>query len=185
LSAGEADTVMRGVALQAIGRQPGRYLTSTLGFTLDLFLADDQPLGEVSKRDGDRGYANPQAKQRSWFEERILHLGAPPDPAVENEFDNAALLTGLYQPMRVRWLIVVGYVVGTLLTILGRPTRLGLVLALTIPPMLLADAALAGPEARFRYPVDPLIGVLVAGGLIGTIQLVVVRFRARTAARAA
>ena len=31
--------------------------------------------------------------------------------------------------------------------------------------MLLANAALAGPEARFRYPIDPLIAVLAFGGL--------------------
>ena len=31
--------------------------------------------------------------------------------------------------------------------------------------MLLANAALAGPEARFRYPLDPLIAVLAFGGL--------------------
>src|SRR5581483_199613 len=124
---------------------------------------------------GDRGYANPQAKQRTWFEDRVLHLGAPPDPAVQNEFDNATLLTTLYQPGRVRWLIVVGFFAGAILTLLGRPTRLGLLLALAIPPMLLANAALAGPEARFRYPIDPLIGVLVAGGLVGVARLLMAR----------
>jgi hypothetical protein len=184
LGAGEADTVMRGVALQAIARQPARYLTSTLSMSASLFLGDDQPLGEVSKRDGDRGYANPQAKQRTWFEDRVLHLGAPPDPTVENEFDNAEALTSLYQPMRVRWLIVLGYVAGTVLAALGRPNRLGLILALGIPPMLLANAALAGPEARFRYPIDPLIGVLVAGGLVGIVQPLVGRFGRRAAGRA-
>src|SRR6185369_3146998 len=87
------------------------------------------------------------------------------------EFDTAEMLTSLFQPMRIRWLVVLGYVAGTILAVWGRSSRYGLLLALTIPPMLLADAALAGPEARFRYPIDPLIGVLAAGGLIGTVEL--------------
>jgi hypothetical protein len=184
LTEGQADSVMRSVALDAIGRRPVRYLTSTLSMTADLFLGDDQPLGEVSKRDGERAYPNPQAKQRSWFEDRILYLGAPPDPAVQNELGNADAITGLYQPGRVRWLIVAGFVIGAILAIVGRPNRLGLLLALAVPPMLLANAALAGPEVRFRYPIDPLIGVLVAGGSIGVLKLALGRFIARRRAEA-
>ena len=35
---------------------------------------------------------------------------------------------------------------------------------------LLANAALAGPEARFRYPIDPLIAVLAFGGIVWLVQ---------------
>ena len=165
LSAGEADSEMRGVALDAISRQPGRYLASTLSMTVGLFLGEDQQLGETSKRDGEARYINPQARQRSWFEDRVLHFGAPPDPAVQNEFDNAEALTTLYQPGRARWLLVLGCLAGIAFIVVRPSERLGLLLVLAIPAMLLANAALAGPEARFRYPIDPLIGVVAAGGL--------------------
>jgi hypothetical protein len=171
LSAADADAVMRSVALEAIGRQPIRYLTSTLRMTGELFLGEEQLLGDISKRDGDARYANPQSKQRTWFEERILHLGAPADPAVQNEFDRAEALTTLFQPDRMRWLTVVGFAAGVIVCVVVRSRRLGLLLVLSIPPLLLANAALAGPEARFRYPVDPLIGVLVAGGLVSMVGL--------------
>jgi len=177
MSAAEADSVMRAIALEAIGRQPVRYVTSTVRMSGQLFFGEDQRLGEVSKRAGEAGYINPQARQRSWFEDRVYHLGEPPSPAVENEFDTAAVLTAIYQPERYKWLIAVGFVVGSLVTVMSRRQRPGLLLALAIPPMLLANAALAGPEARFRYPLDPLIAVLAAGGLVWLCQVAWTRVR--------
>ena len=177
LSAAEADAVMRAVALEAIGRQPVRYLTSTARMSVELFFGEDQRLGEVSKRAGEPGYIDPQSKQRTWFEDRVLHLGEPPTTAVENEFDNAEMLTSIYQPSRVIWLIAFGFLIGSALTLVRRQFRPGLLLVLAIPPMLLANAALAGPEARFRYPLDPLIAVVAFGGITWLVQ------RARTATR--
>ena len=165
LSAGEADAIMRAVALEAIGRQPLRYLTSTARMSVELFFGEDQHLGEVAKRDGEAGYINPQSKQRTWFEDRILHLGEPPSAAVENELGHAQALTSIYQPGRIVWLISIGFLIGGALAVFSRRYRLALILALAIPPMLFANAALAGPEARFRYPIDPLIAVLAFGGL--------------------
>jgi hypothetical protein len=63
--------------------------------------------------------------------------------------------------------MAIGVLAGVVQCIVVAQSRVGLLLVLAIPPMLLANAALAGPEARFRYPIDPLIGVLVAGGLVG------------------
>lgn len=171
LGAAEADAVLREVALEAIARQPVRYVTGTFRMAGELFFADHQRLGDVSKRDGEPRFSNPQSKQRDWFEERILHLGEPPSPAVQNEFDRAEAIAAVYQPGRVLPLLAVLVVLGAVFAALGRPNRLGLLVALTIPPMLLANAALAGPEARFRYPIDPLIGVLAAGGLVGAVSL--------------
>jgi hypothetical protein len=171
LGAAEADAVMRSVALDAIMRQPAKYISSTLWFSVELFFGADQQLGDVSKRDGEAGYINPQARQRTWFEDRILHLGEPPAPAVENEFNRAEALTSIYQPGRIWWLIGVGFVLGCVAVVVSRERRAGLLLVWGIPPMLLANAALAGPEARFRYPIDPLIAVLAFGGLVWVASL--------------
>jgi hypothetical protein len=37
--------------------------------------------------------------------------------------------------------------------------------------MRLANASLAGPKARFRYPLDPLIAVVACGDLVWLAQL--------------
>jgi hypothetical protein len=182
LSPGDADAVMRAVALEAIGRQPLRYLTSTLRMWGELFFAEDQRLGEISKKDGEAGYINPQARQRTWFEDRILHLGEPPSSAVENEFDRAERLISIYQPARFSWLLLVGAVVAGLVSVFSVRHRAALLIALSVPPMLLADAALAGPEARFRYPVDPLIAVLAFGGLSWLVLTAAARLRHRRTA---
>jgi hypothetical protein len=150
---------------------PAKYISSTLWFSVELFFGADQQLGDVSKRDGEAGYINPQARQRTWFEDRILHLGEPPAPAVENEFNRAEALTSIYQPGRIWWLIGVGFVLGCVAVVVSRERRAGLLLVWGIPPMLLANAALAGPEARFRYPIDPLIAVLAFGGLVWVASL--------------
>jgi hypothetical protein len=181
LTSAEADAVMRAVALEAIGRQPIRYLTSTARMSVELFFGQDQPLGEVSKRDGEASYVDPQSKQRTWFEERTLHLGEPPTTAVENEFDNAERLTSIYQPGRMIWLIALGFLVGCAVSVVSRRNRPALLLTLAIPPMLLANAALAGPEARFRYPIDPLIAVLAFGGLVWLVSTAWKTLRSRSA----
>jgi len=178
LSSAEADGVMRAIALEAMWRQAGRYVTSTFGMSVDLFFGDDQHLGEVSKRAGEARYINPQARQRTWFEERVLHLGEPPSAAVENEFDTAETIISLYQPGRIIWLLALGFVAGAVATAWSARHRPALLLTLSLPPMLLANAALAGPEARFRYPLDPLIAVLAFGGLVWVVQVA----RARVAA---
>jgi hypothetical protein len=61
-------------------------------------------------------------------------------------------------------------IVGALLAIVSPRYRPGLLLVLALPPMLVANAALASPEARFRYPLDPLIAVLAFGGLTWLVQ---------------
>ena len=166
LSSAEADSIMRAVALEAMWRQGGRYVASTFRMSVELFFGGDQHLGEVSKRAGEARYINPQARQRTWFEDRVLHLGEPPSAAVENEFDHAELLISVYQPGRLSWLLAVGFVAGAVATVVSVRHRPALLLTLCVPPMLLANAALAGPEARFRYPLDPLIAVLAFGGLV-------------------
>src|SRR4051794_7057551 len=112
LSGADADAGMRAIALEPSGRRPVRYLTSTRRMMDELLFGEDHRLGEVSKRAGEAGYINPQARQRSGFEDRILHLGEPPSAAVENEFDNAERLTSLYQPGRIESLLGLGFIVG-------------------------------------------------------------------------
>lgn len=179
LTPAQADRVMLDVALEAIARNSGRYLASTARMAGELFLGEDQRLGDISKRNGDIRYSNPQSKQRTWFEDRILHLAEPPAQTVQNEFERAELLTGIYQPGRWGLLPGLCFIVGTVLALLGRPSKLGLLPAASVLFMLVANAAMAGPEARFRYPMDPLIGVVAAGGLVGPIQLAAAQLESR------
>ncbi len=172
LSPAEADRLMLEVAVDAIRSQFGRYLLSTARMSVELFLGEDQRLGEIAKRDAELRYSNPQSKQRSWFDERILHLGEPPVPAVQNEFERAELIAGLYQPGRLGRLLLVLFLIGLAFSAAAVPNRLALLPAVSVLAMLVLTSALAGPEARFRYPLDPLIAVVAAGGLVGAASAV-------------
>jgi hypothetical protein len=169
----QADALMRDVALEAIARQPARYLWTTARMSIELFFAEDQRLGDISKRDGEARYSNPRSKQRTWFEERIAHLAEPPTEALQNEFERAELLTSIYQPGRYGGPLALLFAAGLVLAALGRPGRLGLLPGATVLLMLVANAALSGPEPRFRYPLDPLIAIVAAGGLVGLAGVVV------------
>ena len=61
-------------------------LTAALDGLVARFGLQDQRLGEVSKRDGEAGYINPQNKQRSWFEDRDIrgrNVGRTADAHIE------------------------------------------------------------------------------------------------------
>ena len=63
--------------------------------------------------------------------------------------------------------------------------RLGLVPALGAAFLLLLAAFLAGDLPRYRYPADPLLAVVQAGGLVGLLSLaraLLQRVRAKPAA---
>jgi len=49
--------------------------------------------------------------------------------------------------------------------------------------MLMANAALAGPEAHSHYPLDPLMAVVAFGGLVWLAQLAWTVFRRRRSSR--
>ena len=97
LTEGEADSVMRGVALEAIGRQPS--LPDEHALDDGRSFSSAMTSRSARSRSGTASAAtNPQARQRTWFEDRILYLGAPPDPAVQNELDSADAITRSDQP---------------------------------------------------------------------------------------
>ena len=82
----------------------------------------------------------------------------------------------LFQPARlgptIPLLALVG-VVGLALGIGAREQRPGVAafLALVVVGLLLAAVALVAPHARYRYPVEPLLGLLAAGGLKTIVSL--------------
>lgn len=173
LSPAEADAVLREVAVQAILRQPLRYALSTVRMTGELFLADDQRLGDVSKRDGEARYPNYQSKQRSWFEDRTLHLAPPPSASVQAEFDVAERLTGWSQSWRFMVLAAMLTIAWIGLAATGKVSfdRGAVFVLLGVLGTLVVNAALSGPEARFRYPIDPAIAALAG---LGTSALIAV-----------
>jgi 4-amino-4-deoxy-L-arabinose transferase-like glycosyltransferase len=150
----EAERLMRTIAVQAIVRQPDYYLLGAADMLVETFAG------------------RPVRLRQDWlpwrniaWEERVQHLLPEPTAVEERSFVTAERLATLYDPARVAPLLAVLALIGALAgPRAGRrePLLVGLVVLL----VLLAGAALIGVEWRYRYPLDPLINVLVAGGLV-------------------
>lgn len=156
----EAERLMRTIALQAIVRQPGYYLTGTAEMLATTFVG------------------RPVRLRQDWlpwrniaWEERVRHLLPEPTAVEERGFAAAERLATLYDPARLAPLLAILGVAGAL-TGLRPGRRAALLTGLLVFAVLLAGAALIGIEWRYRYPLDPLVNVLAAGGLVTVLGLV-------------
>lgn len=180
-SEADADAIMRDVALELFGRQPGRYFwTSALLFGR-LLAGSEQWLGGQGKTGGVERYPNPQEKYSDWWDERIRDLARPASPAEANEFRRAQAIVNLYQPYRFAAFDLSLLTVGTAAAIAIRRWRLALIpLALGLW-LLLVTAFLSGALPRYRYPAEPILSLGVALGAVWLVALV----RGAIASRAA
>jgi 4-amino-4-deoxy-L-arabinose transferase-like glycosyltransferase len=167
----EAERLMRTIALQAIVRQPGYYLTGTFEMFVTTFVG------------------RPIRLRQDWlpwrniaWEERVRHLLQEPTAVEERGFAAAERLATLYDPARVAPLLAILALVGALTGV--RPgRRAALLIGSAVCAVLLAGAALIGIEWRYRFPLDPLIAVLAAGGLVTVLGLVPAVLRRSAASR--
>ncbi|MCC6175380.1 MAG: glycosyltransferase family 39 protein [Chloroflexi bacterium] len=156
----EAERLMRTIALQAIVRKPVYYLQGTAVMVAQTFAG------------------RPVRLKQDWtpwrnivWDERIAHLLPAATPAEDRSFPTAERLATLYDPARVSLPLAMLLVVGMLS---GRSPnrRVALLLGVIVLAVLLAGAALIGIEWRYRYPLDPIVNVLVGGGLVAIARLV-------------
>jgi 4-amino-4-deoxy-L-arabinose transferase-like glycosyltransferase len=149
-----ADGLMRQIAMEAIGRQPAYYLSGTAVMFWDILTG------------------RPARLRQDWlpwrgmvWDQRIPHLLPKATPLQDMEFSTTERIVSVYDPARW-WPIVLGLaLLGASVPLTGSPRRFGLLLALIILGQILAAAALVGIEWRYRYPLDPLINVLIGVGV--------------------
>jgi hypothetical protein len=152
---------MRDIALGALAQQPGYYLTGSLEMFGRMFAG--RPLRLRQDWQPWRGIE---------WEAQVEHLLPGASPLLGLQLDFVERLVTLYDPARWWPLLAALFVVGCL-TASRRPLGwLALVPALVTVGLLLASAFLVGIEWRYRYPLDPLINVTVAGGLAALAGLV-------------
>lgn len=156
----EANRLMRDLAWEAILRQPGYYLSGTAsGF---LRLAQGLP-----ERPREHWATRRDASNREEWEghQEIRHLLGPPTPVQEQQYAEAEALLSLYQPARLGPTLPILALVGLAALLRGAHRAVGAFLGLITIGILVASVALVAPLPRYRYPVEPLVGLLAAGGL--------------------
>jgi hypothetical protein len=155
----EVNAVMRDLALQAIARQPLYFVDGSLRFALRIFNGI-----EIRLRDH-------EAERRDvvWDDRTKALLDGPRS---DDDARAASQLLRVWQPSL--WaplpLILFGLGLVGALAGYGRP---GLALGAAVAFLIVASAALNGPQERYRYPVDPAIAVLMAGGVASLAAMLV------------
>jgi hypothetical protein len=160
----QTSSLLRDLALAEIAERPGHYLATTSEMGWALFEGrNERLLGNWRQR-----------TTRNWdrrWDPRLVALLDPDTPAEGEPYERADAVTSFFQPWRwqtpIAWLFGVGSVVA-----LAIPRfRPALAPALTALMLVVAAAALDGLVWRFRYPADPAIAVVAAGGLFAPLAL--------------
>lgn len=155
LSPAAADRAMRDIALGAIRQKPLYYLSGSLDMFLKMFAGRPIRLRQ---------------DWRPWrsieWEQRVQHLLPAATPEQEAAFDSAQAVVAFDDPARWWQAVAVLFVAG-LVAAARRPDRgVALLPGLAALALLAASAFLVGIEWRYRYPLDPLLNVAVAGGAV-------------------
>jgi hypothetical protein len=170
LSEAEADRVLRDVAFDAIGQQPARYVASSAQIFVTHLLGQEQYLGGQGKEGGRTRFANVETRYAFWDERAKLLLNDP-TAAQQNEFRRAQAIATWFQPFRFGLPLLVLALTGLVYGALRRDSRPAvIVFALGVIGLIGSAALLAGDLPRYRYPADPLLAVLEAGGAVGIVQ---------------
>lgn len=164
LTQAQTSALLRDLALAEIGERPGHYLSTTREIAWELFQGrNERLLGNWRQR-----------TTRNWdkkWDSRLVTLLDPDTPAEGQPYERADAITSFYQPWRWRQPISWLFGVGALLAVAVPRFRPALAPALTAFVLVVAAAALDGPVWRFRYPTDPAIAVVAAGGACGLASL--------------
>jgi hypothetical protein len=164
LSQSQTSSLLRTLALQAIWENRGHYLQSTWAFAWELYDGKiERLLGHWRQR-----------TTRNWddkWDPRIAPLVDDELPAQGSAYDWVDDAASFAQPYRYRRWIGYALIVGAILALWVPRWRLALLPLGVAAAMILASAALDGPVYRYRYPVDPLLAIVAAGGVAGPIML--------------
>jgi 4-amino-4-deoxy-L-arabinose transferase-like glycosyltransferase len=154
----ETARIAREMALDVIRRQPVYYLTGSVQMFWQIFNGEPERLRDDWKTQGRR------ASRDEWGD-RLGYLLSSPTPQQEAEFGRAEAVINVWQPaFWAPWLPLLSLVgLGSALLSRG-PARAAALLGLASLMLMLVAAAFDGPVPRYRYPADPYIAILAAGG---------------------
>jgi hypothetical protein len=156
LTDAEAYPLMQSFAIEAIRQRPAYFLTSTVDAFVEIMLGE--PI-DVRREGVPLADADFERRARAALRQPVYRL----------DVSRAQAIVSIYDPARYGALVPALFALGTLVAAL-RPGQRWLVLpALTTLVLVGGSAALVGGELRYRLPQDPLILLVVVGGLIAVL----------------
>jgi hypothetical protein len=167
LSDAEAYPLMQSFAVEAIRNRPVYFATSTVEAFWEIMLGE--PI-DVRREGVPLADADFERRARAALRKPVYWLDAP----------RAQALLSLYDPARLGIVVPALFALGTVVALARSGQRWLLLPALTTLALVGGSAALVGGELRYRFPQDPLIAVVLCGGLVALWRLVVAtRWRQR------
>ena len=115
-----------------------------------------------------------------WGRFNYLLEAPPPGPRQRGRRGRGA--GQIFRPTRVAWWIVGLGLVGAVLALVVPAYRPAVLPFLVAFVLIAVSAMLVGDVPRYRYPVDPLMYVMAAGGVLGSACVVMGRISRRTTA---
>ncbi|MFN8635103.1 MAG: glycosyltransferase family 39 protein [Chloroflexota bacterium] len=165
LTEAQTDNMLKDIALEAIMRDKWLWLSGTLDMFYELLKGAPK---EEEVHWHQEVHDQPRVANQ-WGSLKTL-LEAPP-PAQVNEAGEAERLATLFRPSRVAWWIVAFDLIGLALALVGLAHRSAVLPFLVGFVLISVSAMLVGDVPRYRFPVDPLMYAMAAGGLTGLISL--------------
>jgi 4-amino-4-deoxy-L-arabinose transferase-like glycosyltransferase len=165
----QANRAMRDVCLEILIAQKDRYLVGSVAKLRRLLWGDPEDfLGYhwASRKNNEL--------REDWISNQsIAHLLTPPSPLQEAEKYNASAIVALVSPAQpvFRWALFALLLVGLGFGLRGANRWASVFIMLLVAALVVPAAALVGYVPRYRYPADPFMAVVIAGGLIGLARL--------------
>jgi hypothetical protein len=161
LTEAQTDNMLKDIALEAIMRDPWLWVSGTLEMFYELLKGAPK---EEEVHWHQEVHDQPRVSNQ-WG--RLNYLLEAPPPAHVNEAGEAERLAQIFRPSRIAWWIVAFGLIGASLSLVVPAYRPALLPFLVAFVLIAVSAMLVGDVPRYRYPVDPLMYVMAAGGLVG------------------
>ena len=177
----QANRAMRDVCLEILTAQKDRYLVGSVTKLRRLLWGDPENfLGYhwASRK-------NNELREDWVSNQSIAHLLTPPSPAQEAEKYNAGAIVALVSPAQpvFRWVLFALLLAGLVFGLRGANRWASVFIILLVAALVVPAAALVGYVPRYRYPADPFLAVVIAGGLVGLVRLARDGWRAANSAK--
>jgi hypothetical protein len=165
LTEAQTDAMLKDIALEAILRDPMLWVDGTIGMFFGLI--EGAPKEELVHWHWDV-HDQPRVANQ-WG--RLSYLLAPLSESQTREMSRAEALATIFRPSQHTGALVALFLVGSAFAIVRRPLSPVILPALVVVVLVAGSAALVGNVPRYRYPIDPLVYVIAAGGLTSLVGL--------------
>lgn len=168
LTDADAYPLMQSFAIEAIRNKPGYFVSSTLDAFAEIMVGEPINVRREGLPVADADF---ERRARAALRQPIYSLDAP----------RAQALLSLYDPARYGALVPILFGLGIVVIAIRERQRWLLLPALATLALVGGSAALVGGELRYRFPQDPLILLVIAGGLVALLTPALARIRRQRA----